>query len=307
MSIAITSSSHRLPRRLSFRHRFCQYCFLLILALLVIVAESAAQERAPTHWLSLLAQSSIKQFEFSDVNITIPPVAFSPIILQGKVRRVNERLIGELKLSSPGTQIVSLGLGSVKFEFQVLREGSKTVLRVPKCRGTLFSGEVFCDGSEIFLEKKSGTIPILLRGVSLAALLESYPKDGLVGSGLLDGVLPLILREGKASVDGGYLVARDPGGVIQFDSGSGAASAGSVNSGFELALEALRDYHFQSLSSVANYSPEGVLRLSVELRGNNPSLRKGQPINFNLNIEENVPALIKSLGVGQQISKDLGL
>jgi hypothetical protein len=48
------------------------------------------------------------------------------------------------------------------------------------------------------------------------------------------------------------------------------------------------------------------LYLSAELiEGKNPDFRKGIPIHFNLNIEENIPALMKSLSLVQGLEESI--
>jgi len=55
----------------------------------------------------------------------------------------------------------------------------------------------------------------------------------------------------------------------------------------------------------ASYNESGQLRLETSLLGRNPDMREKRPVRYNINIQENIPALIKSLKLTQQISDDI--
>jgi hypothetical protein len=69
-----------------------------------------------------------------------------------------------------------------------------------------------------------------------------------------------------------------------------------------MAMQILNDFHFSVLHTQADYQPDGQLALCIELRGNNPGYENGRPIEFNLNIEENVLKLLQSLRAAGEIS-----
>jgi hypothetical protein len=53
------------------------------------------------------------------------------------------------------------------------------------------------------------------------------------------------------------------------------------------------------------YDSNGDLRLEVQLAGLNPGMNGGQAINLNVNITDNIPALLRSLRAGRAISERL--
>jgi hypothetical protein len=65
--------------------------------------------------------------------------------------------------------------------------------------------------------------------------------------------------------------------------------------GLGIALDALSNFHYNKLSILADYSPDGALLLKTQLGGNNPEWNKGQQVNFSMNIEENLLKLMKTL------------
>ena len=59
------------------------------------------------------------------------------------------------------------------------------------------------------------------------------------------------------------------------------------------------------LRAVVNYQEDGTLLLETRLEGKNPDMKESPPIHFNLNVEENIPALLQSVQVVKDIEKRL--
>jgi len=136
-------------------------------------------------------------------------------------------------------------------------------------------------------------------GVELAAVL-ALEGDEVTGEGVLDGELPVRLENGEVSVEGGRFSARPAGGVLRYaEAEQVAASLDQAGVGF--AVSALADYRFDVLDVEVNYAANGDLLLAVRLEGRNPSFEGGRPIHYNLNVTENVPALLKSLQLSDEV------
>jgi Dicarboxylate transport len=45
--------------------------------------------------------------------------------------------------------------------------------------------------------------------------------------------------------------------------------------------------------------------LAAQLEGRNPDMKKSPPIHFNVNVQENIPALLQSLRLVQDIEESL--
>jgi len=54
-----------------------------------------------------------------------------------------------------------------------------------------------------------------------------------------------------------------------------------------------------------NYRDTGELELGINLQGVSPELNQGQRINLNLNISDNIPALLNSLQAARSITDTL--
>lgn len=150
------------------------------------------------------------------------------------------------------------------------------------------------------LAQPSQLLPLRLSGLDLQELFRVYPAEGLSGNGLIDGTLPLRLGD-AISIEQGLIEARPPGGRLRFQSPR-IRAMGQANPGMKLVTDALEDFHYDLLSSSVDYDQSGTLRLGMRLHGQNPAIEKGRPIHFNINLEEDVPALLASLQLTEKVS-----
>jgi len=151
------------------------------------------------------------------------------------------------------------------------------------------------------LSATPATFEIRLEDLQLSELFRLYPADGLAGQGILDGRLPVILGPAGLRIEDGRLANRGPG-VLQFRSEQIRALA-RANPAMKLVTEALEDFHFGLLSSELGYDEQGKLLMDLRLEGRNPGLEKGRPIHFNINLEEDIPALLTSLQLTDRVSE----
>ena len=133
---------------------------------------------------------------------------------------------------------------------------------------------------------------VALTGVSLADVLALEGGD-VQGSGILDGKLPVLIDGENFIVDNGAVSARPPGGTLVYK--GAAASSMVAQSGFGFAFQALEDFRYDTLDANVVLAADGALALTVRLRGANPAVEQGRAIAFNLNLNENLRALLESL------------
>lgn len=143
-----------------------------------------------------------------------------------------------------------------------------------------------------------------LRGLQLPLLLEAYPSEGLSGTGAIDGDFEIRHGPQGLSIEQGALAARSPGGALQFRSPQ-IQALGQSNPAMRLVTEALDDFHYDLLASDVRYASDGTLLLGLRLHGRNPALEGGRPINFSINLEEDIPALLTSLQLSDRVSETI--
>jgi hypothetical protein len=170
--------------------------------------------------------------------------------------------------------------------------------------------------------------------IQLAELLKQHPSAQMAGDGVLSGTIPLhflqpittapvtqtlpLTASSKAEaaksplsstanhqaiaqwqILGGSLSAEAPGGRLQYQY---QPVAGKEPAGMDLAWQALSDFRYQTLATAVELQPNGKVLLQIKLHGYNPKLQQGRPVHFNINVEEDLPALLTSLQLSGQIS-----
>ncbi len=167
----------------------------------------------------------------------------------------------------------------------------------------IFGGRFWLQPSEIDLSAPSQKLSARLQGLQLDELLNAYPTEGLSGDGILDGRFDIQRSARGLSVNQGQLAAREPG-VLRFRSPK-IEALGQSNPAMKLVTEALHDFHYDLLSSDVRYDERGKLNLGLRLNGRNPALEGGRPINFSINLEEDIPALLTSLQLSDRVSETI--
>lgn len=168
----------------------------------------------------------------------------------------------------------------------------------------LLGGRFWLEPGAVDLAADTQLLKAHLRGLQLPLLLEAYPAEGLSGTGVIDGELQVQRSEAGISIERGSLKAREPGGALQFRSAK-IQALGQSNPAMRLVTEALDDFHYDLLASDVRYAADGTLDLGLKLHGQNPALEGGRPINFSINLEEDIPALLTSLQLSDRVSETI--
>jgi len=113
--------------------------------------------------------------------------------------------------------------------------------------------------------------------------------------------LPVTVDGDALTIADGRIVARAPGGTLAYKGAS--ASSLVEQSGFGFAFRALEDFRYDTLDADVALAADGALKLAVRLQGANPAVEQGRPIRFNLNLSENIPALLESLRAAENAAK----
>lgn len=220
----------------------------------------------------------------------------------------NGQLLGQaLTFSVPSLTIEQLGPGVPITLIQLNNAHYRTSLNAPlqgvadwkNIEARIFNGRVWLDAQQLDLSRKQQLL-LQLRGLELQELFRIYPTEGLAGNGIIDGQLPLFIEHDTIYIEAGQLHAREPG-YLQFQSEK-IEALGQSNPAMRIVADALEDFHFNQLSSGVSYDQSGKLLLNLRLEGQNPDVKKGRPINLNINLEENIPALLASIQLSGKVS-----
>ncbi len=124
--------------------------------------------------------------------------------------------------------------------------------------------------------------------------------DGLTGEGTMHGTLPITVAGSEAIVEGGVLVSDRPGWVrYRPDQAPAALQAGGEN--VDLLLQALENFRYEELRLTIDGRTDGEMDVGLHIKGANPDLYDGYPIEFNLNLEGALADVLRAGLAGYQI------
>ncbi|SNY50845.1 Dicarboxylate transport [Arsukibacterium tuosuense] len=165
----------------------------------------------------------------------------------------------------------------------------------------LMQGKITANNQQLDFSQSENQLILQLQQIDLASLLQQHPSSDLTGNGKLSGTVPITIGTKGLSVNEGRIAAEAPGGRLQYQSESTSAMAKS-NSNMKLVFDALENFQYTVLSSDISYDTSGRLVLGLKLQGSNPNLQQGRAINLNVNLEEDLPALITSLQLTNKLN-----
>ncbi len=129
-----------------------------------------------------------------------------------------------------------------------------------------------------------------LADVDLAEVFKLIDIDGLAGTGKLAGSIPLRWADDRLAINGGQLATAGPG-RLSLSSDKLPAALKQAGAEVALALTALADFHYDSLSLALDKDAGGQGRIRMAIRGSNPQVMDGQPFVFNINVESDFDRL----------------
>lgn len=214
--------------------------------------------------------------------------------------------VGEARLAVKSIDLDALDLNDGVIRFSL--PGDNT-MRVIEAEFPWFGGRIGVYDSTAQLT--GGTIETILKAadVDLQRLLAHVDIEGLSGEGAIEGVLPLVITQGKARIIDGYLIAKGPGVLRYKSKGTEAAAAESASS--RIAFEALRELKFDTLTAKLNGPLDGDIAFDILVEGASlVTLGRGQevnsPIKYRIQLEAPLMGLIDQARVTTDIKTQLG-
>lgn len=173
---------------------------------------------------------------------------------------------------------------------------SRPEVRIEAFSATMFGGQLIMPETQAWdFAASSNQVTLQALGWQLGELVALQPSADIQAQGTLEGELPLTVTDGRIIINQGYLRALPPGGTIRYQANDESLALSKSSPELALALDLLSDFQYQTLSSEVELDKAGNLLLGLSLAGSNPERYEGQPINFNINLEQNLDPLLQSL------------
>ena len=138
----------------------------------------------------------------------------------------------------------------------------------------------------------------------LAEIVKTQQLDDIVATGRIDGIIPVEINADGIFIQDGLFINGVRDGTIRYNPASGTEQL-KQNPITGIALDALRDFRYSYISAGVNFIPEGRLTINLQLKGTSPGLDTNRPVHLNINTEQNLLSLLKSLRYAQGISEKI--
>jgi hypothetical protein len=177
-------------------------------------------------------------------------------------------------------------------------------LLIQSLHGEIFDGSFTSDDFVFDLNRDRNSFKIKASNIDLAKIVETQQLEDIVVTGRIDGTIPVeINKQGVLIQHGAFInVVRD--GTIRYNPAAGTDQL-KQNPITGIALDALKDFHYSHLSADVNFTPEGMLTIKLQLKGTSPELDTKRPVHININTEQNLLSLLKSLRYAEGVSESI--
>ena len=227
--------------------------------------------------------------------------------LNGEIAVAMDKGIATTKAAQLRVDLLDVGFPleniDVQFALAPHPQAALPVVQVKKFSAALLGGKALSGPFTLDFARDKNAFVVQLEHISLNEIMLLEQQEGLQGSGVLDGQIPITISAEGIAVANGQLSARAPGGVIRYTPTQKVATLAQTNSGVNMIVAALSNFQYQVMNVSSDYKPKGDLSLQVHLEGKNPDWQKGQPLHLNLNLQENIPTLLRSLQLSDEINE----
>lgn len=198
---------------------------------------------------------------------------------------------GAQTITVEGADLDALKLQSGEIVFE-MRGDEK--LRVEKAAFPWFGGALGVENAVMSLSGGEAVTPLRADQIDLGQILAFADFEGLSGEGMLSGVLPLVVEDGRARIENGVLKS-DGSGALRYHGRAGeeAAAAGTQA---KMAFDLLHDLQFDSLVATINGPLDGRLQFQIEMNGTGAIEFNDQdariPVKYNINLDAAILELL---------------
>lgn len=207
---------------------------------------------------------------------------------------------GEQTITVEGVDLDALLLerGEIVFDMP----GDDTV-RIARAGFPWFGGTLGVYDASASMASGEALAPLRVDNIDLNQVLTYIDMEGLSGEGVLSGVLPLVVREGRAFIENGVLESQQPG-VVRYQSAATdeAAAAGDQ---VQVAFDLLRDLRYDFLSVVIDGPLDGRLSFQMNFEGsgavnaNNQDVRL--PVKYRISLDAALLELLNQANLSRNI------
>lgn len=175
-------------------------------------------------------------------------------------------------------------------------------LLIDSIQTELFGGIISSKGIHVDLQNQELDSIVHLDRIDLAEIIQLNKINGLRVSGILDGVVQVHWKNQQFNIPKGELHSRPPGGTINYRLPGGSDGFSTLPA---YALKALEEFNYDTLIATPTYKSDGTLTINIKTEGHSPPLKSSRPVHLNLNTEQNILSLLRSLRYSKSLTDEL--
>lgn len=203
---------------------------------------------------------------------------------------------------------IDSGITAENISTDITLEASKTgpqpKLVFQALRGEIFGGTFSGDNLVFDLNRNINSFKIKATNIDLAEIVKTQQLEDISATGRIDGMIPVQINEQGIVIEDGAFINDIRSGTIRYNPTT-STDILRQNPLTGIALDALKDFRYSELSANVNFTPEGTLTINLQLKGTSPELDTDRPVHLNIDTEQNLIALLKSLRFAQGVSENI--
>jgi hypothetical protein len=150
------------------------------------------------------------------------------------------------------------------------------------------------------MAKNRAETVLQLNNIPLQKLLDLQGTKKVYATGTVKGSIPVKISGPAVEIMDGAMIAESDGQIIYATTPEERALA---NQGLRTTYEALSNFLYIQLTSSISMASDGKSVLAIRLKGHNPDFQGGRPVELNLNVEQNLLDLMRSLSISSNVEQ----
>ena len=199
--------------------------------------------------------------------------------------------------------LIEMGLPVENITADYTLHPDELAIDIENLRMTAFGGVITADPFSFSTANERNTLHIHANSIDLAEILSIREFAAIEISGSIGAEFPLNIEGQNVTVEGGTLTGEPPGGVIRYLPGIGRDQTDTSSIG--VAIRALSNFEYETLTSKVDYTSDGDLILQMRITGRNPDLEENRPVILNFGLENNIPQMLRSLQAARAVEEIL--
>ncbi|MDA0703305.1 MAG: YdbH domain-containing protein [Proteobacteria bacterium] len=199
--------------------------------------------------------------------------------------------------TTPPDQMIAIGYADVGVPLEagqlILHVKRGPIIRAEIQDFDLYGGRVFVDPVDYDPNDDQVSLVLGARGVRIEDMLAPARLGTLEATGVLDGYVPIIIRDGKLTVSGGVLESVG-GGRIRYIPEEVGDAVREVDEGTALFLDAVSNFEYSLFRVTIDEDEDEEMVLEFEIDGRNPAVYEGVPIELHIAITGEVREVLYS-------------